>query len=290
MSALRKVLVVDDDPVAGKRFRRALSRKKGYVVMAARNAAEALEKMREQEYDIVFIDTTGTDCIELTERVKARWPGTQVVIMTGDDSTVYEDRAMAVGVSSIMCKPLSPEMIEGSAVYAIQQITLSREENWQDMDEEDEIDEVFEKQGRFKNLAFVLAAPFIDLACAIVFAFIGLFVLALMSGQVMLQSPVIRGFSRRTKVIALLLAAPFIGLFSVVMLPVLGFFMLAEAGGRVIDTIPVAQKALGYVKNISLFLAAPFIGLVYAIVLPVVGISVLIKAVRQTLTTKNTKT
>lgn len=290
MSVMRKVLVVDDDSVVGKRFRSVLSRKKGYVVITAQNAAEALEKMREQEYDLVFINVTGIDGIELTERIKASWPRTQVVIMTGNDSTVYEDRAMAVGVSSIMCKPLSPEIIEGKAVYALQQARLSTEEDWQDIDEEDESDEVFEKQSRLKKLASLLAAPFIDLACAIVFAFIGLFVLALMSGQVMLQSPVVRGFSRRTKVFALLLAAPFIGLFSVVMLPVLGFFMLAEAGGRVIDTIPVAQKALSYVKNISLFLAAPFIGIVYAIVLPIVGISVLVKAVRQALTTKNTKT
>lgn len=290
MSALRKVLVVDDDPVVGKLFRHVLSRKKGYVVMTAKNAAEAFEKTRKQEYDLVFIDTTDIDGIELTKRIKASWPGTQVVIMTGDDSTVYEDRAMAVGVSSIMCKPLSPEMIEGSAVYAIQQITLSREENWQDIDEEDESDEVFEKQSRLKKLASLLAAPFFGFANAVIYALIGLLVLAWMSVLVLLLSTEARNFSRRTQVITLLLAAPFIALFSILMLPVLGFVMLAGAGGRVLDTIPVAQKALGYVKNVSLFLAAPFIGLVYAIVLPIVGISMLFKAIKQTLTTKNTKT
>lgn len=290
MSALRKVLVIDDDPVVGKLFRRVLSRKKGYVVLTVKNAAEALEKMREQEYDIVFIDTTGIDGIELTERIKASWPGTQVVIMTGDDSTVYEDRAMAVGVSSIMRKPFSPEMIEASALHALQQTTLSTEKDWHAMAEKDEIVEVLEKQGRLKNLAVLLSAPFIGLVYVVMFVLIGLFVLALTSGQVMLQSPVIRGFSRCTKVIALLLAAPFIALFSILMLPVFGLLMLAGVGGRVLDTIPATQKALGYVKNIILFLAAPFIGIAYAIVLPIVGISVLVKAVRQALTTKNTKT
>jgi CheY-like chemotaxis protein len=55
MSALRKVLVVDDDPVVGKSFDRVLSQK-GYIVVTAEDAAQALEKMREQEYDVVFTD------------------------------------------------------------------------------------------------------------------------------------------------------------------------------------------------------------------------------------------
>ena len=37
MSALRKILVVDDDPVVGKSFRRVLSNK-GYAVITAGNA------------------------------------------------------------------------------------------------------------------------------------------------------------------------------------------------------------------------------------------------------------
>ena len=43
MTALRKVLVVDDDPVVGKSFHRVLSQDKGYTVITAHNAAEALE-------------------------------------------------------------------------------------------------------------------------------------------------------------------------------------------------------------------------------------------------------
>ena len=55
MSAVRKVLVVDDDPVVGKSFNRVLSQK-GYVVITAQNAAEALDKLREQEVDLVYTD------------------------------------------------------------------------------------------------------------------------------------------------------------------------------------------------------------------------------------------
>ena len=44
MSALRKVLVVDDDPVVGKSFRRVLSGK-GYVVITAEDGFDALAKL-----------------------------------------------------------------------------------------------------------------------------------------------------------------------------------------------------------------------------------------------------
>ena len=55
MSALRKVLVVDDDAVVGKSFNRVLSQK-GYLVTTAQNAHEALKQVREQSFDVVFTD------------------------------------------------------------------------------------------------------------------------------------------------------------------------------------------------------------------------------------------
>ena len=76
MGALLKVLVVDDDAVVGKSFNRVLTRDKGYVVITAQNGAEALEKMRTQQYDLVFTDIKmpGMDGVELAEQVKARQP------------------------------------------------------------------------------------------------------------------------------------------------------------------------------------------------------------------------
>ena len=55
MSALRKVLVVDDDPVVGKSFNRVLSGK-GYVVVTAEDGYDALQKLQSETYDAVFTD------------------------------------------------------------------------------------------------------------------------------------------------------------------------------------------------------------------------------------------
>lgn len=50
MSVIRKILVVDDDPVVGKSFDRVLS-SKGYAVITAANGEEALLKLNNEHYD-----------------------------------------------------------------------------------------------------------------------------------------------------------------------------------------------------------------------------------------------
>ena len=127
MSALRKVLVVDDDPVVGKSYNRVLSNK-GYVVTTAENAREALEQMSRDEYDLVVTDIRmpGMSGLELAETVKARRPWTPVLIVTGYGDDADEKRARAAGVSGFLHKPLSPEMIEDSAAQALSAVASIR--------------------------------------------------------------------------------------------------------------------------------------------------------------------
>ena len=72
MTALRKVLVVDDDPVIGKSFDRVLTGK-GYAVITAANGEEALNKLATEDYDLVYTDIKmpGMSGLEVAERVKA---------------------------------------------------------------------------------------------------------------------------------------------------------------------------------------------------------------------------
>jgi CheY-like chemotaxis protein len=101
MSALRKVLVVDDDPVVGNSFSRVLS-DKGYVVITAANGDEAMAKLQAEQYDVVFTDLRmpGMTGVEVAENVRARHPWTPVVIVTGYGSRTSEARARAAGVSA----------------------------------------------------------------------------------------------------------------------------------------------------------------------------------------------
>jgi DNA-binding NtrC family response regulator len=180
MSALRKVLVVDDDAVVGKSFNRVLSEKKGYVVTAVENAHEALKQMREQSFDVVFTDIKmpGMDGVELAERVKASQPWTPVVIITGYGTAENEVRARAAGVLDFVRKPLSPEMIEESAAHALREAAPDVALQAAPAPVEQVHVEVIEKESRIKNIALFLAAPFIGLVYALMLPVVGMIMLA----------------------------------------------------------------------------------------------------------------
>src|SRR3990172_4144311 len=109
MRTLRKVLVVDDDPVVGKSFDRVLSGK-GYAVISERNGEEALRKLNNENYDVVFtaIKMPGMSGLEVAERVKARQPWLPVVILTRYGTHANEARARAAGGWGFFRQPLSP--------------------------------------------------------------------------------------------------------------------------------------------------------------------------------------
>lgn len=226
MSALRKVLVVDDDPVVGKSFHRVLSQDKGYVVITAQNAAEALERLREQEYDVVYTDIKmpGMDGVELTERVKASRPWTPVVIITGYGSTDNEQRAKAAGVSDFMRKPLSPEMIEESATHALHPPMQAHADPLAAT--EPEVAPTLEGKHALRNLALLLVTPLIGLGYAVLLPLMGMAMLLWTAGKALMTIPAARKMLMRIKDIALFVAAPFIGLIYAALLPFVGITML----------------------------------------------------------------
>ncbi len=238
MSALRKILVVDDDPVVGKSFTRVLSQDKGYVVITAENAAEALERLREQEYDLVFTDIKmpGMDGVELAERVKAKRPWTPVVIVTGYGSTANENRARNAGVSGFLNKPLSPEMIEDSTEQALRTPVPVIPAQWQAPAAEEAPVQPIEKPNGLKSAALFLATPFIGLIFALLLPVVGISLLAWTAGKALVQTQAAKKVPRYLKNVALFFCAPFIGLAYAVMLPIVGTVMLVWAGVQALRT------------------------------------------------------
>jgi CheY-like chemotaxis protein len=245
MSALRRVLVVDDDPVVGKSFDRVLS-DKGYVVITAQNGREALDKLRDEEFDVVFTDIKmpGMDGLEVAERVKAKRPWTPVVIITGYGTVANEVRANAAGVSSFLHKPLSPEMIEGSALKALGETaaagaaTAGAAPSVAPLEEAPLVAapllETAKKESKLKNIALFMVAPFVGLAYAMLFPFIGLGALAWIGGKELARISAVKTSLIFLKKVSMLVAVPFVGLAFVVLLPFIGIVTLAwiGAGGR----------------------------------------------------------
>lgn len=241
MSAIRKVMVVDDDPVVAKSFDRVLSAK-GYAVITASSGQEALNKLETEDYDAVFTDIKmpGMSGLEMAAQVKQRRPWLPVVIVTGYGSPDNEARAEAAGASGFLRKPLSPEMIEDSAQKAMSErdATASVTREVAAVEPAAAVPGQNRIQGvaRFaKNVALFLAAPFIGLAYILVFPFVGLGMLAWAAIQAQKK--------KSEKAATLPLAAP------------------AKPGAM---------------KTAAMFVAAPLLGLAFVIAGPIVGLGLMI--------------
>lgn len=229
MRALRKILVVDDDPVVGKSFDRVLS-EKGYAVITARNGEEALKKLAEENYDAVFTDIKmpGMDGIEVAERVKARRPWIPVVIVTGYGTADNEARAEAAGVSGFLHKPLSPEMIEGSTQKALLEKDLAAAPEPAAETVATPQPTAATEENAWKNIALLFAAPVVGLAYVIALPIIGLGMLVWMGAKALVSEKV-AGFLKN---VALFFAAPFVGLAYTLAFPLIGLGLLAWMGAK----------------------------------------------------------
>jgi CheY-like chemotaxis protein len=185
MTTQARVLVVDDDPVVAKSIDRVLTGK-GYAVITASDGPEALEKLAHEKYDAVFTDIRmpGMDGFEVAKRIKATQPWLPVVIVTGYGSPESKARAKELGVAGFLHKPLSPEMIEGSAREVLSRkapetpAPAAAAELTQP-GVPAEVEAPAPGVGRtLKNVALFVAAPFIGLAYALAFPFVGLALLA----------------------------------------------------------------------------------------------------------------
>ena len=307
MTPLKKVLVVDDDPVVGRSFERVLSGK-GYAVITARDGEEALRKLDAEAYDVVFTDIRmpGMSGLEVAERVKASQPWLPVVIVTGYGTEENETRAEAAGVAEFLRKPLSPEAIEGSAKKAL----LERIEHAA----AEEAAAPVAAPGGFgtalKNIALFFAAPFIGLAYLITFPLVALGMVVWTGAKALRKSeperkPVPReaierhaekaphdrieraateeaaapaaapGIGRTIKNVALFFAAPFIGLAYLITFPLVAFGMMAWMGGKALMKYEAVRKLASGAKTVGMLVAAPLIGLAYVVIVPVAALGVL---------------
>ena len=233
MNAPRKVLVVDDDPAVRKSIDRVLTGK-GYAVITAETGEEALRKLNEEKYDLVYTDIRmpGMSGLEVAEQVKARKPWTPVVIITGYGTDAAQARAKAAGVSSFVHKPLSPAMIEDSARDALaapsaQVLVLPAAI-------ETPKAEAAVRGSVLKNILLFFAAPFIGLAYIIALPIVGMAVIAMLASRAALKIDKVRAVAVTLKTIAMVFVAPVLGLVYVVLFPFIGLATLLWLAGRAV--------------------------------------------------------
>lgn len=112
MEGRLQVLVLDDEPIVGKRLQPALS-KVGCDVEIFDTPGPALARLQEKEFHIVVTDIRmdEIDGIEVLERVAALYPATKVIMITGYATVEVAREALAKGAFDFIAKPFKPQEI-----------------------------------------------------------------------------------------------------------------------------------------------------------------------------------
>ena len=113
-SALRKTLIlIVDDSFADRGTLKAILEERGYNVVTASTGAEALARVREKRFDIIFLDIRlpDIDGAQLFEQVKAIDPEAAVILMTGYSEEELVKNAIAHGAYTCVYKPFNVDKI-----------------------------------------------------------------------------------------------------------------------------------------------------------------------------------
>jgi len=128
----KPILVVDDE----KNIRLTMSQSLEALeitVQTAVNGEEALQKLRQGQFELVFLDLKmpGMDGMEVLRRIKEEWPKVRVIIITAHGTIESAVEAMKLGAVDFIQKPFSPGEIRELTIRV-----LGRE----DLDEESAVD------------------------------------------------------------------------------------------------------------------------------------------------------
>ena len=104
-----RIMIVDDEMIIRKSLLHWFE-KLGHPVDTAASGFEALEKLEQEPFDLLFVDIKmpGMNGIELLGKVKEEYPQTFVVIITAYGSINSAVEAMKLGASDYLLKPFKP--------------------------------------------------------------------------------------------------------------------------------------------------------------------------------------
>ncbi|MFA7382479.1 MAG: response regulator [Desulfurivibrionaceae bacterium] len=116
-----RLLVVDDEPIVGKRLHQVFT-KIGFEIETYTDSASALAAIAQRDFDVVVTDLKmeGIDGIEVLKRVRLQNPATQVIIITGYASPDTAELAQQEGVFAFLAKPFRLDELKQVIFSAIE--------------------------------------------------------------------------------------------------------------------------------------------------------------------------
>jgi DNA-binding NtrC family response regulator len=108
-----KIMVLDDEPIVCKRLKPALE-KQGYEVDTFTQSSDAMEQIKQKDYDIIVTDLKmkGVDGMQLLTEAKRRSPKTEVIVITGFATLETARQSFQQGVFDFIAKPFKLSEIQ----------------------------------------------------------------------------------------------------------------------------------------------------------------------------------
>lgn len=101
-----RLMVIDDEPIVGKRLKMMLE-KESYSVESFIDAQTAISTLEKRHFDIIITDLKmeGVDGMKILEIVRKKNPDTKVIIITGFGKKETAAQAFEKGVFDFIIKP-----------------------------------------------------------------------------------------------------------------------------------------------------------------------------------------
>ncbi|MBI5480432.1 MAG: response regulator [Deltaproteobacteria bacterium] len=114
-----KVLVVDDEPIVCAGISRALQRH-GYEVETTLDGGNALERVRQQPYDVILVDIMmpRMNGLELLGRLREHQNDARMLVITGLGAARHAVEAFRVGAFDFITKPFTSDELLSTTMRA----------------------------------------------------------------------------------------------------------------------------------------------------------------------------
>jgi DNA-binding NtrC family response regulator len=104
-----QIMILDDEPIVGKRLKPAIE-KYGFEVEVYEDSTQALRRLNEKEFDIVVTDVRMEEVngIQVLEFIMSKTKQTKVIIITGYATIEVAREALVKGAFDFIAKPFKP--------------------------------------------------------------------------------------------------------------------------------------------------------------------------------------
>jgi DNA-binding NarL/FixJ family response regulator len=108
---MTRILVVDDHAIVRSGVRRLLADLRDLELREAASGEEALEQVRDGDFDLVILDLNlpGLGGLELLRRLLKSGPNLSVLVFSLHTEAIYANRAMEAGARGFVSKSAAPE-------------------------------------------------------------------------------------------------------------------------------------------------------------------------------------